>query len=492
MVSKMLYMEDAIKSIRSKSNVKRDQAESNLIAQRQKTVSYQSNTQYLHGANGLLSQPGLDQDVLHTIYQPMGISHLLPFRSNVYMNPIFDILTQLTGESGSEPNDECSAPPKTGQLKEAALTAPFGKIIRETEVIVKNRLGQVRDRGEPMDLRLVNDLAIMSPWTPDPARNADVIGSEVGQHLWKLGMTFARKVEPLVFTGNPTNNVGTGYAEFNGFDLLINTGKIDVLTGTLVPALDSLLVDWNNALVSGSITIDGVPGNDIVTTLSAMHKYLKAKAKALGLDPTEWVLAMRFDLFWELTKLWPCSYLTNGCQVTDASGQRVMVTGAEQVAMRDSMRGEGSEFLWINGERIPVVITDGNDETVTAGVLNSDIYWIPMRAGGFVTSYFDYFDQNNSQEAAIDQYLPPNTFNTSNSGLYLWTFERDGYCLKLKAKMQNRLVLRTPFLAARLQNVGYKAILHTFDSSTSGLYAAPGGGSTVKGYAPTALYPTAV
>lgn len=484
MVQQLRYMEDALRSIQRKSSVK--------PSTRQKaTVSYQSNTQYSHGPSGLMAQPGLDPDVLHTIYQPQGISNLLPFKSSVYMNPMFDILTQLGAEVGSEPSDECSAPIRVGQLKEAALTAPFGKIIRRTETVVKNRLGALKDRSEPMDLRLVNSIAGTSPWTPDPARREDILNSEIGQQLWKLGVTFARKIEPMVFTGNPTNNVGTGYAEFNGLDLLINSGKIDALTGTLVPALDSLLVDWNGALVTGSITIDGIPGNDIVTTMSAMEKFLHAKALSLGFDPVEWALSGRFDLFWELTKIWPCSYLTNGCTTNTGAGSPLIVTGSEQVAMRDEMRAEGATFLWINGKKIPWIITDGTDETVSGGILNSDIYWIPMRARGYVTTYFEHFDQNNAQENELDQFLPPNTFNQSNNGLYLWTFERDGYCAWLQAKVQPRLVLRTPFLAARLQNVGYKAILHTFDSSTSGLYAAPGGGSTVKGYTGP-LYGTAV
>ena len=67
--------------------------------------------------------------------------------------------------------------------------------------------------------------------------------------------------------------------------------------------------------------------------------------------PTAWALVMRYDLFWELTAFWPCSYLTNNCSA--ASTSKILVTtGREQIDMRDEMRS--GNFLWINGIRVPM------------------------------------------------------------------------------------------------------------------------------------------
>lgn len=441
---------------------------------RKKAVTYNANTQYAHGPRGLFNTPGADPDVYSTIQRPQGLSRTLPIRKSVDRNPVYSVLTNLGDESGSEPADDCSPAPKSGNAYIAHQTAPFGKIIRDTDTIVVADLGQRINRGEPMDLRVVNDMGSTSPFVPDPARNPEFVQSEEGLQLWKLGMTIERVVETDVFTGNPASNSNStkGRKYFAGLDLLINTSKIDAETGMSVPALDSLLVDWNNADVAGTVTLNGRSA-DIVSTLSAMENYFYVRAQTTGAIAAERKLAMRYDLFWRLTEIWPCSYLTNNCS-TPSNGT-VFVQGAEQVAMRDEMRT--GQFLWINGRRIAVEFSDKIDETVSAGRLNSDIYWLNTSANGRYTLYFEAFDFENDQNRQWRNNWANGEYWTSNDGIFMWTFERARFCEILSAKLEIRLINRTPWLCGRLQNVGYSALIHTLTSS--GLYAAPAGGSIV-------------
>lgn len=441
---------------------------------RKKAVTYNANTQYAHGPRGLFNTPGADPDVYSTIQRPQGLSRTLPVVKSRDRNPVYSVLTTLGDESGSEPADDCSPAPKSGDAKIAFQTAPFGKIIRDTDTVVVDDLGQLVNRGEPLDLRVVNDMAANSPFVPEPARNPEFVQSEEGLQLWKLGMTIERVVETDVFTGNPANNSNStkGRKYFAGLDLLINTGKIDAENGSLVPALDSLLVDWNNADAAGTVTLNGQSA-DIVQTLSAMENYFYVRSEATGAGSTERKLAMRYDLFWKLTEIWPCSYLTNNCN--PGGHGTVFVQGSEQVAMRDEMRN--GKFLWINGKQIAVEFSDKIDETAAAGRLNSDIYWLNTSANGRYTLYFETFDFDNDQNARWRNNWSTGEFWTSNSGMFMWTFERGRFCEILTAKLEPRLILRTPWLCGRLQNVGYAALIHTLTSS--GIYAAPGGGSTL-------------
>lgn len=461
-----------------------------LLSEVQKTsVSYNANTQYVHGPSGFLNQPGVDQALFSTIYRPMGVSRILPVVPTQVVTPIFEVLTSQSADSGSEPSDDCSNPIISGKLSVAALTAPFGKITRATDTITVSRPGQIVNRADPLDLRVVNDMTTLSPFVPDPARNnPEFINSELGAHLWKLGLSHERKIEGMMFTGAVANNVGTGYAEFVGYDTLINTGHIDLLTGGLVPALDSLIVNWNSGNISGTVSLNG--GNwNFVQTMSAVAGFLYNKALRTGMLPVEWAIAMRYDAFWEATYIWPCSYLTNGCTVTSGTSTQ-FVAATDQVSMRDQMRT--GQFLWINGMRYPVIITDAISETAGGGFSRSGVYFLPISAGGFNVNYLQYYDFTNQQINQVMDLPVGNRYWTSNAGLYLWTYTNNGYCVQLQAQCQPRMILRTPWLAARIQNVGYQTAIHTNDAFTSALYAAPGGGTQVGNYNPAALYPTAV
>jgi hypothetical protein len=158
--------------------------------------------------------------------------------------------------------------------------------------------------------------------------------------------------------------------------------------------------------------------------------------------------------FWALTTVWPCSYLTNGCQVEDTTTGRVNVSGTEQVQMRDSMRT--GKFLWVNGRQVPVYLEDGIEQTTEGPGLSTSIRFIPFFAGGRRVTYIEAFDQQNTR---IQQFLNAaavNNYRTSNGGLWAMTHRQTGFCYELLFAAQPRLVARTPFLGARIENLVYK------------------------------------
>lgn len=457
----------------------------------QKDVTYPTNTQYSHGFTGFSNQPGVAPDVISTIYRTRGISRNIPFVKSVETVPLFKILTSQAAASGSEPADACSRGPTPGKLSEAQLTAPFGLLKRSTETVSLDRIGQVINRAEPMDLRVINNPDILSPWVPETVRDLDLQDEERVQ-IWRLGLEVERKMETDAFQANGTNQGAAstqGYKGFYGLDSLINTGKTDIVTGSLVPAADSLVISWANASITATQAIYGV-NTDLVTLFARVLKYMEAKAVSTAMLPISWRWAMRPDLFWELTAIWPCSYLTNLCTSTNLNGGTQFVSANDQIAMRDEMRN--GSFIYVNGMRMPVDLVDTNAETaVTGGTVKSDIYLIPYTAAGFNTLYWQYFDFSNPQAGEfIRQHMPTGEISLTDAGRYAWTFNRTSFCFYAEMMLQARLILRTAFLAARITNIQYPSTLHSFDAIPSGLYFQQGGGSQVGSLYPNVLYST--
>lgn len=452
---------------------------------RQKAVSYNANTQYAHGPQGVFNLPGVDPDMFSLVRRPLGLASRLPVVKSRYTNNFYGLPIYVSDGSGAEPADDCSPGPNPGDLSIAYQSFPFGKVIRTTKAIDVNRVGQLVSNAEPLDLRVINGAADdPSPFIPDPARNPNFLTSELGLKYYTLGIEHERQAEKDVFQGDPANNspATLGRKYFAGLDKLVNTGKVDANAGEPVPALDSLLVNWNGANINGTVTLGGQAA-DIVTTISATINYFKANAKYTRLEPIEWIIVMRYDLFYALTAIWPCSYLTNGCNtsVNTAATSTLFVSGNEQVTMRDAMREEGNEFLWVNGVKYPVVITDQNVETTTAGRRSSDIYILPVSARGRRPLYLETFPFDNDQIAEFTNVVPGQMWQ-SNNGLYFWTFDKSQYCLTLTSKVEARLILRLPQLAGRLRNVGYTSIIPTFTSNNTGFYPSPVGGTSQGSY----------
>lgn len=436
---------------------------------------------YLHGPGGLLTMPGVDPDVFHLQVTGQTMLANLPTRSSVYTNPLFQTLVGVGADSGSEMNNVCDDAPEAGIMSGCKVWAPFGRYERATVELEINRLGQRNDRGDPLDLRLVNSPmfgANVFNGQMGTASPADVLTNEVSARFWELSVSFWRLLSKQLWTGNPANNAnGGGYKEFVGFDKLINTGYKDAETGLSCSQMDSDVKDFNYRRINdnGAILIDAI---------SYIHMTRRDLAERTGLMPVRWTLAMRPNLFWEITSIWPCSYVTTGCNFGAGALANANATlnfdASDQIKMRDEMRA--GRYLWVNGERLEVVLDDGIEELTgndssafPRGCFSSDIYFIPMSVvGGRAVTYLEYFDFSN----------PSLSDAVANMGLYrvngafMTTVRQKNWCIQWQTKTEPRLIFRTPWLAGRLKNVVYCPTQHTVDTYPGDPYAFAAGPST--------------
>lgn len=468
--------------------------------QRYKAVSSTPSATYGHGRGGLFSTPGLSRPLFSAMVLPkQGLADVLPAYPTNETDPLFGIITGVTSSSGSEPTGVCDDPPTSGLMKLCMHSFVLGRFSRQTKVYDLDRIGKITNRGEFTDFQIFGD-----PFASDggqgvptlPGFNAGQAANfEVAKALFELGTAWSRDFARVTYTGSPTNNTANGgYAEFYGLDTLINTGYRDALTGVACPAADSLIRSFGSLNVSGNETA-------IVRELTFIMRNLKFLARKTGLDPVKWVISMTFGLFYALTDLWPCSYLSYRCNV--ASGSTQFISSGEAERMRDEMRADlynyTGQYLLIDGQKIPVIIDDAITETQpVGGTFESDIYIVPLTVmDRMPVTYWQYINYDHTgapggAAEAANAFAAPGTFYTTDNGRFFWAKKPPtSWCVQLMAKTEPRLLLLTPYLAARLTDVRYTPLIHERDWVVDASYYANGGSQFQDSTLPSYFSPTA-
>lgn len=309
-----------------------------------------------------------------------------------------------------------------------------------------------------------------------PTSGSQIINNEIMKILFEFGVSINRLLSRQIWTGNPGNNsAGDGYKELVGFDTQISTGKVDAETNTACPSMDSDIKDFNYGRVD-----EATP--DIINVLTYMYRFVRSIARKSNLNPVTWAFVMREELFYEMSAIWPLSYLTQQDVVHLAAVDRLVVDARSAVSDRDEMRQ--NPHLLIDGIRIPVIFDDGiTEETdadsvlIPAGEFASDVYLVPLTVlGGTPVTFMQYFQHDNDQiQSVLNQGRLGGQVWTTNSGAWIWTAERARLCVFWEGKVEPRLILRTPQLAGRLQNVRYAPLQHTRQPFPDDPYFVNGG-----------------
>jgi len=441
-----------------------------------------------HGSTGTFSQPGLSPEVANAMVMPeLGLQSMLPVRASRETNPLHAIFTGVTNLSdGNKPNGPCDDGVTPGLSKLCTQTYVFGRQVMQTPVVDVTRVGQIVNRGEFTDFRLIGGPNFGQEAPSVPADIAGAMRTELDKIMLEFRVSWAREYSKLIFTANPTNNTGGGgYKEYRGLDLLINTGYRDAETGTACPAADSIIKNFASANISTSASA----ATDILNQMTAMYRYLRSLARQTGLLPVQWAIVMPEMLHYELTKLWPISYLTTGATLV-AAGQtntQLAVDAGSQVALRDGMRN--GQYLMMDGIQVPVVFDDAVARGNSNGTFTSPIYFVPISVlGGTPATYIEYFDWS-APGAAMDVIRAlgiDGAFTVTDGGRYLWVKKpQNNFCVQSQVVESSRLRLDFPFLAGRITNVSYTPIIGNRSPYPSDPDFYNGGKTNRANYAPS-------
>lgn len=425
------------------------------------------NATLLHGQGGLLSGQGIDRNVITAMMRPYGIGPVLPLIPSVYENPTFATILGIMEDSAERPEEPCADAP-AGYMKGAELTAAFGLIRKDTRSMDIYKTMLLKNRGDMTDLMLRGRLLGDTNLSPAGISDSDAIEIMTKSEMVNAAVRAERTLSRDIWQG-------TGAApQFRGLDNLIATGLVDWRTGSLAPALDSDVKDF------GSENIDG-GSKDIVEYLSAMEFYLRSNAQGMGLDPVNWVLVMRPELWFELSAVWPCKYLTSRCDVTGTASGAVVLNDNVNVATRDAMRN--GKYIDINGNRYPVITDTGINETTVpgSGEYTSSIYFVPLTINGSMpVTYREYLDYR-AADSNVRLLRGTESFWTDD-GVYGWGItDEKAWCYQLHLRTEQRIILRTPQLAGKIQNVLYSPLQHIRSPYPGDTYFLDGGVSMRTG-----------
>lgn len=444
---------------------------------------------YVHGAGGLFGVRGLERDVISTHTQIKGsLGEMLPIQASNDTMPLFPYITGFLRSDQQEKNAVCDNPAQAANFKTCIQTTIFGRKEFKTRQVEVNRIGNRINRGEFMDLNIVNGPLVeqmgglMAGFYGLQGQAGILAGREMVMRMVEVGVAYQRWFCPIVYTGNPANNsAGGGYKEPTGLDLLISTTKLDALTGQACPSLYSDVKSFGYKLV------DDVNDPDIVRTITTMMRILKRKASQQNLDPVDIRMVMRNELFYALTEIWPCRYISYRCNSIDGTQLDPVGSYSAEAMFRMKTEMRQGSFLWVDGFQVPVIIDDciaeqnnSDNGAIRAGCFASDIYFVPFTAmgGNLRTTYWEYYDYRNDVLPSISD-ARANGFFWSDNGVFLWGLKApDNWCLELISKVEPRLILRTPQLAGRLQRISYCPLQHTDDPLPRQRYFVDGGVST--------------
>jgi len=421
----------------------------------------------LHGLGGIFGQPGMERDVITAHIRPHGIGSVLPRFPSVSEDPTFASLTGYTDVVGSEPDNACEDAP-SGYVKSCFLTARFGMIRRDTQTIEMDKVMLQINRGDTRDLMLRGQVLGLQGMNPSGLNQQQILNVITMSEMVQAAVNVERVLNTGIWQSTVAGNWG-----WPGLDAQIATGQVDANTNTACPALDSDVKEFSYNDVCGTTL-------DIVEYMSMLEYYLNYNAEAMGLAPVKWVIAMRPQLWEELSACWPCKYGTNRCLTANIGESVVSIDGRENIRERDAMRS--GMYLDINGRRYDVVTDTGiyehnniNNANLAAGQYASSIYFVPMTIqGNFPVTYMEYVDYRQAQpDASLLQGKAD--FWWTDQGMFSWAIEDTKWCYKLSLKIEPRVVLRTPQLAGRIDHVRYSPLQHLREPDPDSPYFANGG-----------------
>lgn len=443
-----------------------------------------------HGQNALFNTPGVNPGIVATIVKPNGIEDFLEqaghVRSSMDLSPLFGIMTGQTASSGDEPTDPCDEDvPVPGDLKMCYQTWVFGEMTMKTKPIRVDNAGELINRSEPLDLRLLNNpFGSLPEAVAVPA--TELFRNKLAKAVAELSLDFKRRYARLIYTGNPSNTVGStgGYLEFNGLERIVNTGYVNSIGGAACSAADSYVQDASNAIIQNTASAT-------VTRYREAWRSRRKLADDVGLNGVQWAWVMRYQKFLALVDIWACAYYTYRCYTAAPSGTTanafVDASGAA-IQLRESML-EGN-FLLIDGVRVPVIIDNTLEElNVGGGNFQSDSYLLPLTGpdfsdtGGQIT-YLEYFNYRGpyGMQQVINAMGPQDEYRVSSDGRFAIHFlGGTSFCKQVEMRTRKRIICRAPFLAARIDNERYNVYVHEREWQPNTSFFENGGNTSFYG-----------
>jgi hypothetical protein len=443
--------------------------------------------QLLHGPGGLFNTAGLENPFLSAVIKPMGLGPYLPAFPSVYTDPYYGLITEIISNGESEPDYVCDPAP-TGSMKSGVLSTTFGRVQQATKDIDLGTITMSLNNADRTDLVMLGNL--LNPEDagsgyPNQINEANVLNNAIKAGMVTAAFTMALKMNIMLWEGDPAAaTTNGGHIPFNGLGKLVKTGYVDAQTGNVIPPADSAVMD-------GAFTTVGTDA-DIVGKLRHLMAYLEHLANATVGGAT-FAIVMRPKMWDVVSDVWHTKYTDEiTAQIGASTASRLILDASQLTAMRDELKT--SQLLPIGGVVYPVILDHGIHEVdfaedsvnLVAGELSSTIYVIPLTIGpGMPVTYWEYLDWRVTQSLLAESGLQNAIQFWTDAARFVWTAQQTRMCISLQMRTEPRIVLRTPQLAGRIDDLIYVPTAPVFrQPHTTDLgYVAGGETTRAKPYA---------
>lgn len=420
-----------------------------------------SNWAPAHGPGGLFSGTGVRPDMYSTVPRPIDLSRVIPIVYSNYENEIYEILTGQTVTEGTRAADICSEGPMAGKLKVCRQVISFGTGKLDTSVERLTTFGRRIDRAD-LDRNVLNLATLENPLMPD-VLNTNNVNTNTGKLLYENGLAWERSYSLMDIQGvaTATSNAAdfnVWIAQFDGLDRMIRTGYVDMSASLVAcPAADSVVTTHNAPIGSA-----GTNGQTFIANVVNSYRAIKQRAQIIGMGDFEAAIVMHPNAAWAVYDQWACAYNTDRC--TGSAGNPVPQNATDVVQFRDTMRR--GAYLLIDGEAVPVLFSSGMQWAGSANnTFITDIFIVPLRWAGRPLLYRQAFPLSNADAMQWIETQPNAPVRIINGGLYAVGMRTtNGFCSKIELITRTRLILDTPFLAARINDVSLTYAIDGYDA----------------------------
>jgi len=404
---------------------------------------------------GIFSNPGVRPARWQTTARPdFRFLNALSVAPSVYTNERLEAMSGVTAASGTNAETWCDTPPTVGQGKICEIDFPWGNYKIKTKFHAIPQLGERVDYSDvpAQILNMGRANPGMFPFYPSTTWAFE--NSQLRYNQFLLGIATERSTERVVFQGNSTTAytlTDTGWTdEFDGLDRLIKTGYTDAKSQVACPALDSAVLTFGADI--GSV-IGGGDGRNFVQAVSETYAGLKQRASAFGMPEAMWAIVMHPNMWRPAVDNWACDYSTYRCSSSTGGMPFVRMVEDTNNLRLELMRGN---YLLIDNEQIPVYFSEGISRTNNASTYNftSDMYIVPVMWNGIPLTRFEFFPLGNPEALEMVQ-ASSITRRIINGGMMLWASADTPMCTEFEIAMRLRLILETPWLAGRIDDISY-------------------------------------
>lgn len=253
--------------------------------------------------------------------------------------------------------------------------------------------------------------------------------------------------------------------QFDGLQQLVNTGYVDVKTGTTNAGIDSTIVAWANDNMDGSVNGLG----NLIAMVIALVRRIKHRVQLAGkgnIALGDMVLVMPTFLRDCFLDAFACYGLCAPSQYNELFRDNLAVR-----EFRDRFNGGlfGDGYITVDGVPIPVITHDWlSIGQAGAGVFTGDIYILTKRLGATSVLYGQYHPLNEAVDVAAK--FGADHYRALQGGRMIQWSKWDNLCVQTALAIKPNIYLSAPWAQARITNVACTPLLAPLSNDPQSAY----------------------